>query len=112
MSARRRWATAAIWPVGAGGVLGGDLLKGMAGVDVTIVVYKGTAPLTNDLLGNQVPVAFNVLAPAMGNLQAGNLRAMAVLGPTRSSLLPGVPTPADSGLPGFEAMLHYGLLAQ
>jgi tripartite-type tricarboxylate transporter receptor subunit TctC len=52
-----------------------------------------------------------VMAPAMGNLQAGTLRAMAVLGPTRSSLLPDVPTAAESGLPDFEAMLHYGLLA-
>jgi tripartite-type tricarboxylate transporter receptor subunit TctC len=51
------------------------------------------------------------MAPAMGNLQAGTLRAMAVLGPQRSSLLPDVPTAAESGLPGFEAMLHYGLLA-
>jgi len=58
-----------------------------------------------------VPAAFNVMAPAMGNLQAGTLRAIAVLGPERSSLLPDVPTAAESGLPGFEAMLHYGLLA-
>jgi tripartite-type tricarboxylate transporter receptor subunit TctC len=98
-------------PMGTGGYLAAELFKATAGIDVTIVLYKGTAPLTNDLLGNQVPVGFNVLAPAMGNLQAGNLRAMAVLGPARSSLLPDVPTAAESGLPGFEAMLHYGLLA-
>ena len=91
--------------------MAGELFKAMAGVDATIVLYKGTGPLTNDLLGGQVPVAFNVMAPAMGNLQAGTLRAMAVLGPQRSSLLPDVPTAAESGLPGFEAMLHYGLLA-
>jgi tripartite-type tricarboxylate transporter receptor subunit TctC len=97
--------------MGTGGYLAGELFKAMTGVDVTIVLYKGTGPLTNDLLGNQVPVAFNVMAPAMGNLQAGTLRAMAVLGPDRSSLLPDVPTAAQSGLPGFEAMLHYGLLA-
>jgi tripartite-type tricarboxylate transporter receptor subunit TctC len=47
----------------------------------------------------------------MGNLQAGTLRAIAVLGPQRSSLLPNVPTADESGMPGFEAMLHYGLLA-
>src|SRR4029077_18798517 len=98
-------------PMGTGGYLAAELLKATAGVDVTIVLYKGTAPLTNDLLGNQVPIGFNVMAPAMGNLQAGNLRAMAVLGPPRSSLLPDVPPAAESGLPGFEAMLHYGLLA-
>ena len=57
-----------------------------------------------------MPLGFNVMAPAMGNLQAGTLRAMAVLGPTRTNLLPDVPTAIESGLPGFEAMLHYGLL--
>jgi tripartite-type tricarboxylate transporter receptor subunit TctC len=57
-----------------------------------------------------VPLGFNVMAPAMGNLQAGTLRAVAVLGPTRTALLPDVPTAAESGLPGFEAMLHYGLM--
>jgi tripartite-type tricarboxylate transporter receptor subunit TctC len=98
-------------PMGTGGYLAAELFKATAGVDATIVLYKGTGPLTNDLLGGQVPVAFNVMAPAMGNLQAGTLRAMAVLGPSRSSLLPDVPTAAESGLPGFEAMLHYGLLA-
>jgi tripartite-type tricarboxylate transporter receptor subunit TctC len=98
-------------PMGTGGYLSAELFKSMAGIDATIVLYKGTGPLTNDLLGGQVPVAFNVMAPAMGNLQAGTLRAVAVLGPQRSSLLPDVPTAAESGLPGFEAMLHYGLLA-
>jgi tripartite-type tricarboxylate transporter receptor subunit TctC len=98
-------------PMGTGGYLSAELFKSMAAIDATIVLYKGTGPLTNDLLGGQVPVAFNVMAPAMGNLQAGTLRAIATLGPTRSSLLPDVPTAAESGLPGFEAMLHYGLLA-
>ena len=98
-------------PMGTGGYLSAELFKAMAGVDVNIVLYKGTGPLTTDLLGNQVPLGFNVMAPAMGNLQAGTLKAMTVLGPQRSSLLPDVPTAAESGLPGFEAMLHYGLLA-
>src|SRR5260370_8018075 len=65
----------------------------------------------NDLLGNHVPIAFGVLPPALGNLQAGTLRAIAVLGPTRFSLLPDVPTADESGLPGFESVLHYGFLA-
>jgi tripartite-type tricarboxylate transporter receptor subunit TctC len=98
-------------PMGTGGYLSAELFKATAAVEATIVLYKGTGPLTNDLLGGQVPVAFNVMAPAMGNLQAGTLRAIAVLGPQRSSLLPNVPTADESGLPGFEAMLHYGLLA-
>ena len=72
--------------------------------------YNGTAQLTNDLIAGHVPLGFNVMAPAMGNLQAGTLRAIAVLGSARTSLLPDVPTAIESGLPGFEAMLHYGLM--
>jgi tripartite-type tricarboxylate transporter receptor subunit TctC len=98
-------------PPGTGSYLSAELFKAAAGVDFTIVTYKGTGPLTNDLLGGHVPIAFNVLAPAMGNLQAGNLRAIATAGPGRLSLLPDVPTIAESGLPGFEAVLHYGLMA-
>lgn len=98
-------------PPGTGSYLSAELFKAAAGVDFTIVTYKGTGPLTNDLLGGHVQIAFNVLAPAMGNLQSGNLRAVATAGPTRMSLLPDVPTIAESGLPGFEAVLHYGLMA-
>ena len=82
-----------------------------AGVDVTVVTYKGTAPLTNDLLGNHVPLGFDTIPAAVSNVQAGQLRAIAVTGPTRSAALPEVPTAAESGLPGFDAMLYYGLSA-
>ena len=58
-------------PPGTGGYLAAELFKAAAGIDFAVVTYKGTGPLTNDLLGGHVPVAFNVLAPAMGNLQAG-----------------------------------------
>ena len=97
--------------IGTGGYMSAELFKATAGLDVTIVPYKGTAPVMNDLIGGHVPVAFGVLPPALGNLQAGTLRAIAVLGRTRFSLLPDVPTAEESGLPGFEAVLHYGLLA-
>jgi tripartite-type tricarboxylate transporter receptor subunit TctC len=98
-------------PVGTGGYMSAELFKAEAGVDVAIIPYKGTAPVMNDLVGGHVPVAFGVLAPALGNLQAGTLRALAVASKTRFSLLPGVPTFNESGMPGFEAVLHYGLLA-
>jgi tripartite-type tricarboxylate transporter receptor subunit TctC len=88
-----------------------ELFKATAGLDVTNVPYKGTAPVMNDLIGGHVPVAFGVLPPALGNLQAGTLRAIAVLSRSRFSLLPDVPTAEESGLPGFESVLHYGLLA-
>jgi tripartite-type tricarboxylate transporter receptor subunit TctC len=97
--------------VGTGGYLTAELFKSVSGISAAIIPYKGTAQVMNDLLGNHVPVAFGVLPPALGNLQAGTLRAIAVLGPARFSLLPDVPTAAESGIPGFESVLHYGLLA-
>jgi tripartite-type tricarboxylate transporter receptor subunit TctC len=97
--------------VGTGSYLSAELFKMMAGLDAAIIPYKGTGQVMNDLLGNHVPIAFGVLPPALGNLQAGTLRAIAVLSPTRFSLLPDVPTANESGMPGFESVLHYGLLA-
>ena len=82
----------------------------MAGIDFTIVTYRGTGPLTTDLLGGHVKLGLNVLAPAMSNLKGGTLKAVAVLAPKRSSHLPDVPS-AEAGLPGFESGLNYGLLA-
>jgi tripartite-type tricarboxylate transporter receptor subunit TctC len=97
--------------IGTGGYLCAELFKSTAGAELQIVPYKGTAPLMNDLVGGHIPVAFGVLPPAISNIEAGNLRALAVTSLTRFSLLPDVPTVAESGLPGFEAVLHYGLLA-
>jgi len=97
--------------VGTGGYMSAESFKSVAGIDVAIIPYKGTAPVMNDLLGGHVPVAFGVIPPALGNIQAGKLRAIAVASPTRTALLPDTPTFAESGMPGFEAVLHYGLLA-
>ena len=97
--------------LGTGGYMCAELFKAEAGIDVAIIPYKGTAPVMNDLLGGHVPIAFGVLPPALGNIQAGKLRAIAVTSKKRFSLLPDVPTFDESGLPGFEAVLHYGVLA-
>jgi tripartite-type tricarboxylate transporter receptor subunit TctC len=97
--------------VGTGGYLSAELFKSVTQVDAQIVPYKGTAGVMNDLLGGHVPVAFGVLPPALGNIQSGTLRAIAVLSPARFSLLPDVPTAAETGMPGFVSVLHYGLLA-
>jgi tripartite-type tricarboxylate transporter receptor subunit TctC len=88
-----------------------ELMKVMTGIDLTIVTYKGTGPLTNDLVGGHVPLAFNTIAPALGNIQAGKIRAIAVAAPKRSAALPDVPTASEAGLPGFEAVLYYGIAA-
>jgi tripartite-type tricarboxylate transporter receptor subunit TctC len=87
------------------------LFNQMAGVDITVVTYKGTAPLTNDLLGNHVPLGFNTIPASVSQIQAGQLRAIAVTGAARSAALPDVPTAAESGLPGFEAVQYYGVAA-
>ncbi len=97
--------------VGTGGYLTAELFKSVTGIKAAIIPYKGTSQVMNDLLGNHVPIAFGVLPPALGNLQAGTLRAIAILSPTRFSQLPDVPTANESGMPGFESVLHYGLLA-
>ena len=101
-SGRRRWAPAAISSA--------ELFKSLAGVDAAIIPYKGTAQVINDLLGNHVPVAFGVLPPALGNLQAGHLRAIAVHQPARFSLLPDVPTANESGMPGSSPCCITGCL--
>jgi tripartite-type tricarboxylate transporter receptor subunit TctC len=98
-------------PPGTENYLAAELFKATTGINMTIVSYKGTGPLTNDLVGGHVAVAFNTIAPALGNIQAGQVRALATAGRARSNLLPDLPTVAESGLPGFEAAVRYGLLA-
>src|SRR5713226_3041787 len=56
--------------------LAAELFKAMTGINMTIISYKGTGPLTNDLVGGHIAVAFNTIAPALGNIQAGHLRAL------------------------------------
>jgi len=90
---------------------GAELFKSLTNADVTIVTYKGTGPLTNDLLGGHVMLAFNTVPPAIGNIQAGKIKAIAVAAPQRLAVLPDVPTAAESGVPGLDAVLYYGLLA-
>ena len=91
--------------------LAAELFKSMTGTEITIVLYKGTGPLTNDLVGGHVALGFNTILPARSNIDAGNLHAIAVAGHARSPALPDVPTAAESGLPGFEASIYYGLSA-
>jgi tripartite-type tricarboxylate transporter receptor subunit TctC len=83
----------------------------LAGVDITVVTYKGTGPLTTDLLGGHVPLGFNTIPASVSQILAGQLRGIAVTSAKRSAALPDVPTAAESGLPGFEAVQYYGLAA-
>jgi tripartite-type tricarboxylate transporter receptor subunit TctC len=88
-----------------------QLFNLLAGTDITVVTYKGTGPLTTDLLGNHVPLGFNTIPASISNIAAGQLRGLAVTAQVRSAALPDVPTAAESGLPGFEAVQYYGLAA-
>jgi tripartite-type tricarboxylate transporter receptor subunit TctC len=88
-----------------------ELFNLLAGTDITVVTYKGTGPLTNDLLGNHVALGFNTIPASVSNIAAGQLRGLAVAASARSAALPDVPTAAESGLPGFEAVQYYGLAA-
>jgi tripartite-type tricarboxylate transporter receptor subunit TctC len=74
------------------------------------VPYKGSAALTSDVLGGHVPLIFAVPQSSLGNIQAGQLRMLAMTSTQRVPLLPDVPTVGET-IPGFEAVLRYGLLA-
>jgi len=91
--------------------LSGELFKVMAGVQMTHVPYKGSAPAVTDLLGGQVQLMFDNLPPSLPHIKSGRLRALAVTTADRAAALPDVPTIAESGLPGFEASSWFGLLA-
>ena len=88
-----------------------QLFNLLAGTEITVVTYKGTGPLTTDLLGNHVPLGYNTIPASVSNIAAGQLRGLAVTSKVRSAALPEVPTAAESGLPGFEAVQYYGLAA-
>jgi len=91
--------------------LSGELFKVMAGVQMTHVPYKGSAPALQDLIGGQVQLMFDNLPPSLPQIKAGKLRALAVTSATRAPALPDTPTVAESGLPGFEASSWFGVLA-
>ena len=98
---------------GAGGAphLGGELFKRLAKVDLTHIPYKGSGPSFQDLLGGQVSLTFDSLVQSMPYIKSKMLRPLAVLGATRSPLLPEVPTVAESGVPGYELTNWFGLTA-
>jgi tripartite-type tricarboxylate transporter receptor subunit TctC len=97
--------------VGSQAHVAGEMLTSMAGVQMLHVPYKGMAPAMNDLLGGQVSFMFLSMSSALKQVQAGKLRALGVASPQRSSAAPDLPTVAEQGLPGFEALSWYALMA-
>lgn len=88
-----------------------ELFKSMAGVRITHVPYKGTAPALTDLLAGQVDVMFDNLGVSLQHVKSGKLKALAVGSEKRVSSLPTVPTVAEGGLPGFVAVTWFGVMA-
>jgi tripartite-type tricarboxylate transporter receptor subunit TctC len=97
--------------VGSGIHLGTVLFEHMADVKLTHVPYRGTGPALTDLLGGHVAVYFSSLPSAVGIVKDGKVRALGVTGSKRSPVFPDVPTVAEAGVPGYEAVLHYGIAA-
>ena len=96
---------------GSGIHLGTEYFASMAGIKLTHVPYKGSSPALTDLVGGHVAIYFSSLPPAVGLVKEGKVRALAVTGTKRSPIFPDLPTVAEAALPGYEAVLHYGIVA-
>jgi tripartite-type tricarboxylate transporter receptor subunit TctC len=88
-----------------------ELFATMAGIKITHVPYRGTGPALNDLVGGHVAMHMAPIPTLIGLIRSEKLRAIGVTGPQRSPILPEMPTATEKDLPGYEAVLHYGLLA-
>jgi len=96
---------------GTGPHLAGELLKSMGKLPMTHIPYKGSGPALTDVLAGQTQLMMSTVAPALPFLKSKKLRAIAVTSAKRSPLLPDVPTVAEQGLPGYEAVTWYAVVA-
>ena len=96
---------------GAPGHLAGELLKAMTGIELTHVPYKGASPATTAAISGEVSMTITTTPPVMPHAKSGRLRIIAVTSTARIAELPGVPTVAESGLAGYEAISWFGLAA-
>ncbi len=97
--------------VGGSNHLSMELFKQMAGVNITHVPYKGSAPAVADLIGGHVGVMFDNISNVLQHVQSGKLKVLAVTTPARSGMVPMVPTVAESGVPGYEVGVWFGFAA-
>jgi tripartite-type tricarboxylate transporter receptor subunit TctC len=97
--------------IGGAGHLAGELLKGVAKIDLVHVPYKGGGPAMRGFLGGEVASFFATPVSSVSQIRAGKARAIATTGSKRAALMPEVPTIAEQGYPGYEALNWYGFLA-
>src|SRR3954470_11443878 len=95
---------------GAAAHLAGELFKAMTGVDMVHVPYKGAQPALTDVIGGQAQLMFATSASVIPYIKAGRLRALAVTTARRSASVPDLPTVAEAGVPGFEAITWHGVV--
>lgn len=91
--------------------LAAELFKSTAGVSMVHVPYRGSGPALIDLVGGQINMMMDVVMTSYPYIKDGKIKALAVTSPQRSPMLPDVPTVAESGYPGYEAMVWFGMLA-
>src|SRR5262245_14846998 len=96
---------------GASNHLAAELFKSMAGINLVRIPYKGSGPAVNDLLSGQIQVMFPTTAAGLPHVRSGRLRALGVTSLQPSALAPGLPTVAESGVPGYESVVIYALFA-
>jgi len=97
--------------VGSTAHLSGELLKRAAGIEMTHIVYRGAGPALADVLAGQVDLMFASMVSSLHHAKSGKLKALAVTSPKRSSVVPEYPTVSEAGVPGFEMVGYFGLLA-
>jgi tripartite-type tricarboxylate transporter receptor subunit TctC len=95
---------------GSSSHLNAELLKSMAGIDIVHIPFNGSPPAVTATIQNETQMVFAVMQPLQPQIQAGKLRALAVTSAKRFALLPDLPTIAESGYPGFEALAWNGVL--
>ncbi len=91
--------------------LAGELMALDAGIKLIHVPYKGIGPALNDVVGGQVTMMFGAMSAVLPHIKSGKLRALGVASPKRSAAMPDLPTIAEQGLPKFEAVSWYALMA-
>src|SRR5262245_59968360 len=91
--------------------MAGELFKAMSGTDILHVPHKGSGEARSAVMGGHVQMMIDAVTAMKGNVEAGQVRALATTGEKRSTVLPDVPTASEAGVPGYEATIWLGIMA-